>query len=619
LHPRKLRQIEAEIKQIDQKHEENIQAIEIDNKKALTEAESDFEKTQKQTQDNIAALNKDNGIVGVPWHDPLWKSWEQENNTVVSPYLRIGDFIEQGKEHTLIMPALVPVIGKGNVIIKCPGKANAQAVQIISNMVLRMISTISPGKLRFTFIDPVGLGQSMAAFMLLNDYDDGLTTGGRIWTESRDIEVQLTNLTIHMEQVFQKYLRNKHQTIESYNVENGEVAEPYKMLVINPFPGNFTEDAIQRLESIVLNGPRCGVYTILAINTDKNAQTAPFWQRMMSTIKNDIFQLEDLEQGATVLSWDGERFVYNDNDFKDCQLDLDLLPSNEILELVLKKFGGQVKKASVVEVRFESKREIAIPENQWWQEDSSYGLKIPLGPNVSGKIQYLELGKDTSHHVLIVGKTGSGKSNLLHVIIMSTFVNYSPQEVEVYLIDFKQGVEFEPYATQQAPHVRVVAIYSEREYGLSILQRLDREIVERGKLFLKVGASDIKEYRNATKKYLPRILLIVDEFHTFFTEDDLVGAQSAQILDKLVREGRAFGINIILSSQTLAGTYNLSRSTIDQMAVRIALQCSESDSRLILAEDNPAAQNLSRKGEAIYNSANGRGEGNSRFQTVIIG
>ena len=110
----------------------------------------------------------------------------------------------------------------------------------------------------------------------------------------------------------------------------------------------------------------------------------------------------------------------------------------------------------------------------------------------------------------------------------------------------------------------------------------------------------------------------MDEFQEFFTEDDAVASQAAQILDRLVRQGRAFGIHVLLGSQTLAGAYSLARSTMDQMAVRIALECTEADSRLILADDNPGARLLRRPGEAIYNAANGLVEGNNRFQAAWL-
>ncbi len=235
------------------------------------------------------------------------------------------------------------------------------------------------------------------------------------------------------------------------------------------------------------------------------------------------------------------------------------------------------------------------------------------------KLQNLKLGSGTSQHVLISGKTGSGKSTLMHVLITTLALQYSPDEVELYLVDFKKGVEFKAYAHYALPHARVIAIESEREFGLSVLQRLDAELRTRGDLFRNQGVQDIKGYRSAQPKAkLPRILLIIDEFQELFTEDDRIAQDAALLLDRLVRQGRAFGIHVLLGSQTLGGAYSLARSTIGQMAVRIALQCSESDAHLILSEENTAARLLTRPGEAIYNDANGLYEGNHPFQVVWL-
>ena len=77
-------------------------------------------------------------------------------------------------------------------------------------------------------------------------------------------------------------------------------------------------------------------------------------------------------------------------------------------------------------------------------------------------------------------------------------------------------------------------------------------------------------------------------------------------------------MHVILGSQTLGGQYSLPKATLGQMAVRIALQCSEADAHLILSEDNTAARLLTRPGEAIYNDANGMMEGNNLFQVVWL-
>jgi hypothetical protein len=77
-------------------------------------------------------------------------------------------------------------------------------------------------------------------------------------------------------------------------------------------------------------------------------------------------------------------------------------------------------------------------------------------------------------------------------------------------------------------------------------------------------------------------------------------------------------MHVILGSQTLGGAYSIARATMGQMGVRIALQCSEADSQLILSDDNAAARLLTRPGEAIYNDAGGLLEGNSPFQVVWL-
>src|SRR5262249_8525878 len=266
---------------------------------------------------------------------------------------------------------------------------------------------------------------------------------------------------------------------------------------------------------------------------------------------------------------------------------------------------------------------IVPPAERRWTWDSRGGIDVAFGRAGATKRQHLQLGRGTAQHVLIAGKTGSGKSTLLHALITNLALHYSPEEIELFLIDFKKGVEFKTYVTHMLPHARVIAVESEREFGLSVLQRLDAELKRRGDMFRTAGVQDLAAFRQSAsatngRAPCPRILLIVDEFQEFFVEDDKIAQEAALLLDRLVRQGRAFGLHVLLGSQTLGGAYSLARSTIDQMAVRIALQCSEADAHLILSEGNSAARLLSRPGEAIYNDANGRVEGNNPFQVVWL-
>ncbi len=152
-----------------------------------------------------------------------------------------------------------------------------------------------------------------------------------------------------------------------------------------------------------------------------------------------------------------------------------------------------------------------------------------------------------------------------------------------------------------------------------MLQRVDDELKRRGDLFRALGVQDVPGYKRAGgKEPLPRTLLIIDEFQEFFVEDDAIAQTASLLFDRIVRQGRAFGIHVLLGSQTLGGAYTLARATLGQMVVRIALQCNETDAMLIMDEHNTAPRLLSRPGEGIYNDAAGAIEGNSPFQAVWL-
>ncbi len=555
-------------------------------------------------QARLAAIDTDLGLWTARWTDGGWREGEfiPDVDAVLPRLTRAGSLVLRGSLSSLTASALLPLIGGRNLIIEYKGAARALALQAVQSLVLRLLATVAPGKLRLLLLDPVGLGQNVAGFMHLTDYMEDVVSG-KAWSEGTDIEQQLADVTRHMEIVIQKYLRIGYATMEEYNNEAGEVAEPYRLVVAVDFPVNFTEQAVRRLVSVATNGPRCGVYVIVAVD---RGQPLPYG-----------FELGDLARGATRIVLDGERFLFDDPDFRDLDLILDEPARREDFERIVKAVGDMAKRNSRVE--FDFARIALLPEERW-RRSSAENLCALIGRESARKLQEFKLGEGMAHHGLVAGITGSGKSTLMHAIIMSLALAYSPDELQLYLVDFKQGVEFRDYATYRLPHARVVAIESEREFGLSVLQGLDAERERRGELFRQGGHQNIAGYRTATGAKLPRILLLVDEFQEFFVEGDAIASQAALILDRLVRLGRAFGIHVLLGSQTLAGAYSLARSTMDQMKLRIALQCSDADSRLILSEDNPAARLLSRPGEAIYNSAGGiPGKGNeTRFQIAWL-
>jgi len=497
-------------------------------------------------------------------------------------------------------PATVDWPVAASLVIRTSAEEKEVSSAMMQAVMLRIATGIPAGQSRFTIIDPLGLGKQFAGFMHLADHDELLVTS-RIWTEPQLIEQKLADITEQMEVVIQKYLRNEYASIGDYNAD-AEVPEPYRFVVVANFPANFTETSARRLASIASSGPRCGVYVLLSVDPSQQMPAG--------------FSLADVEQHATVLTLGDREFTWADPEFSRWPLEVEQAPPDELFTRIIQRVGRAAKAAKRVVVPFDR---VAPKHDDWWHGSTADEVLAPLGPAGAKKLQFLKLGKGTSQHVLIAGKTGSGKSTLMHAMITSLALQYSPNEIQFYLIDFKKGVEFKLYDHYALPHARVIAIESEREFGLSVMEQLDRELKRRGDLFRELSVQNVAGFRQTGHPDpMPRILLLIDEFQEIFVEDDKIAQDAALILDRLVRQGRAFGIHVLLGSQTLGGSYSLPRATMGQMAVRIALQCNEADSSLILSDDNTAARLLTRPGEAIYNDANGMVDGNNPFQVVFL-
>ena len=287
---------------------------------------------------------------------------------------------------------------------------------------------------------------------------------------------------------------------------------------------------------------------------------------------------------------------------------------NQVAELALRKVQSDAAAG------LQSPGPVAILGKQetWWQRSSTTNIASFFGRMGADDVATLRFDCAGSSSAIVGGRTGMGKSVLLHSIIASLIMNYSPEELELYLIDLKEGIEFKPYAENALPHARVVAIESDREFALSVLEGLNTELQRRGDLFRKQGANvDLDSYRTNTADPLPRILLIIDEFQVLFEKDnDKISARGRELLERVLRQGRAFGIHTILASQSLSGSATVVRPLIGQISNRIVLGSTASDSQLLLADDNTDAQLLTKPGEGILNTKTGVKEANTRFQAT---
>jgi ABC-type multidrug transport system fused ATPase/permease subunit len=610
-------QIEAESAaqraQLTATYETEIAAVATDEKTRWDALIAEWQQIITPLYEAVNAMNAVADALFPPWSSQLVESWIPP--VEFKPATKFASFDANlattlPKDPRLALPGSaqfsLPLAltypDHGSLLFETKDAGSSTVIGTINNVILRLLATTPPGKITFTILDPVGLGENFAGLMHIADHEESVINR-RIWTQREQIEERLGELSEHIEKVIQMYLRNEFATITEYNLQAGSVAEKYHFLVVADFPSGFSETAARRLQSIASSGARCGIFTLI------------HWDHRHDM--PDGLAPEELRRNSICIRHEHQTFMIGKgNAHQGVPLLFDPPPPDELAVELVNKIGKASVDSNRVEVPFV---QVAPKPEERWKAETTNELRVAVGRTGATKLQYLAIGKGTRQHALFAGKTGSGKSTLFHVIITNLALACSPEQVEFYLIDFKKGVEFKCYASKRLPHARVVAIESDREFGLSVLQRVDEELKRRGDMFRKLGVQDIAGYKKAGgTEPMPRSLLIIDEFQEFFVDDDTIAQTASLLFDRIVRQGRAFGIHVLLGSQSLGGAYSLARATLGQMVIRVALQCNEADAYLIMDDTNSAPRLLSRPGEGIYNDAGGAIEGNSPFQVVWL-
>ena len=189
-------------------------------------------------------------------------------------------------------------------------------------------------------------------------------------------------------------------------------------------------------------------------------------------------------------------------------------------------------------------------------------MRIPVGLKVGDEVQYLDLIKDGPHGLLI-GQTGSGKSELLQTIITSLAVAYRPTEVNFLLIDYKAGLALEPF--RHLPHT--VGFLSNAS---------SPALIQRFITMLKAEALR-REVRIKKDKTMPRLIIIIDEFAEMAKRTESV----LEELFTITRVGREIGMHLLLAAQRPEGV--IGSKVRDYVQYRLCLRCaSPEDSREVL-------------------------------------
>ncbi len=480
---------------------------------------------------------------------------------------------------------------------------------LIQPLLLKLFMSFPAGKLEATMIDPLELGASFPDIpKLAEGPNSARIIDTKIWSKEKDIENAIATLRQRLENMTQAYGGDQISRLKK---------EVIRALAITDFPVGFSDTALKDLHAIVRNSASLGVCVLISANDEE----------LEKLKKRNGTLVTEIAQSLVEAKASGKRLMLVESDKKRLFLQLDDMQDVfEHKDTIISLISSTIEHMQLKVEHFDSMYREDIYDSNNWFTGNHEEIAIPIGIKGANTIIKMVLGRgggSTEHHALIAGQTGAGKSTLLHTLIMSTLISYSPDEVQMYLLDFKEGVEFSAYTRYRLPSLRVIAINSEREFGLNILKELCTELETRAKHFKRYGVSEINAYMKLSDvPNVPKLLLVFDEVQELFRskgESDTISSECLSCLNNLVMQGRAVGIHIILACQDFHNCAGL-ETCFSQMAIRVAVKGSEDGAASILNADNAGIRTLQNQpaGSAIYNGAGGVESANNFFQVSYI-
>lgn len=439
-----------------------------------------------------------------------------------------------------------------NFVINYSNKSANKAEARLNQLVVDMLLSLPSRSINIHFVD---LAFSAQASFLTRNLDEKIY--GKLISSSNDWNHLKDSLREKMAKALEEY-----GDVAKYNDSKNRVVVPYDVVVINDYQKCVNE--MSDLDALFENGHKGGIYFILMNNLDCKSD-------------RDIDSLMALKDFYQVL--EAENFGnYSKDAFIRCTpiLDTPILAKacfNYINE------GAELPQVAVASVDYDKILSKGF-------ETIGKAMVIPVGSSENGELVDFTIDTVSHIHCFIIGQSCTGKSVFLHDVIIGAMAKYSPDELELYLMDFKiGGVEFNRYRNEK--HVKALLVdNSDIQITLEILRDISNKMRERGKQLRASGVSNIVEYNqvNPTKK-MPRIVFIADECHVMFptmnSKDTKLYREISEILQKIAKEGRSQGVHLVLATQTIAQA-EISSEILNNISDFYLLKCSPSDSERLV-------------------------------------
>lgn len=525
---------------------------------------------------------------------------EQDFDVFPKEGIYIGEFESVTDDK---LPALIDLCGtKGNCFLY-NSKENRRLINnCLERIAWRIALSLPVGLCEFLIYDGGFPGENFGSLNRLPNSFFRSSQNVLFDADSEEFTKNLSN--IYRELATKQYAikdSGKNTISEMNDSEVSDAKIKYTFVFISDFPHVTAEQRKLVSKIVAASCQQSGVFVLLSWDMDAK------WTDDMDVKRSNDIDYQCFLDNMTLLFPKGNRYCFinsaDDDLMNKYVLKLDERSvSKAEWDAWLNVVNHRVEEASS---KTEDLRKTVITPAMLWTKKSKEGLDIPIGLISSKELMNLMLctpGKSEQAHGLVVGTSGSGKSSLLHNIIINGAWLYSPEELQFVLVDLK-NVEFNIYS--KLPHVKVLSGNAGRKYGASILAYISEVMEQREKDLAEVNAVDIEDYKN--KGYsLPRILVIIDEFQVLFQEQGNTGdtreSNITSQIDKnvmnILTKARSNGIHLIVAPNN-ADSISKIDNYLNYLPVRIVMHMN--DKGKWLAMDNSARVDQLSAGKGVYN------------------
>ncbi len=487
------------------------------------------------------------------WNSPNLSYWPELHVSNRHPYAaRIGSHRIALAGEDILLPVFVELLASRNLLIVSGTEPPRGSDAILSSLICRHLVMLPPGKLLLRFADLSKFGASLSHYI---QSLPAAITSGQIAYDQTSLDSLFAFLQERIAEVHRTVISPLIPSVAQYEATqpNG-FQQPYYLVVLDNFPAGMDERRLETLRKIMENGPKAGVTIVVRAEGQNNL---PAW-----ISKPTPPHLVIVQQGQ--YDW-----ALSDSTAVIEKLKIDTLPNSGYELAILQRVTQEYERRHAApEVR--STRSL----ESWWNGNCSEVISVEIGHKTTGGSVFLTLNEQALVGGIVLGSPGSGKSNFLHVIISELVTNYPPNALNIYAIDLK-GVEFNVYAGACNPHFKLIASNMSAEIGLEALREIERLMKARQAQFSAKTVSRLSQYVQKTSSVLPRLVLIIDEFHRLFETSHTAAQEAEKILTNLLKQGRSFGIHLLLATQSLlAGKVN-AQQIKSLVSVRVALRAND--------------------------------------------